>query len=79
MPEWRNGSRGRLRICCRKAWGFESLLGYDVNASVTQRIECYASNVEVAGLNPAGSAAREHEHSGKVRRTTSIASRHNRV
>lgn len=28
MPLWRNGRRGRLKICCREAWEFESPWGY---------------------------------------------------
>ena len=28
LPQWRNGRRGRLKICCRKACWFESGLGH---------------------------------------------------
>ena len=45
MREWWNGIHSRLKICRRKAYGFESRLSYQSYAAFVQRIGHDSSKV----------------------------------
>jgi dCMP deaminase len=57
MRMWRNGSRARLRIWCRKAWGFESLHAHSKsrrNSPAFLFVIFFGKNFNLCGMKKPG-------------------------
>ena len=48
---WRNGRRGRFRICCPQAYEFESLHPHQFLCGSSSVVECHLAKVDVASPN----------------------------
>ena len=48
---WRNGRRGRFRICCPQAYEFESLHPHLFLCGSSSVVECHLAKVDVASPN----------------------------
>ena len=65
---WRNGRRGRFRICCPQAYEFESLHPHQFLCGSSSVVECHLAKVDVASPNLVYRSNRRH---GQVVRQSS--------